>query len=186
MRWNAALCEGRWGRGIAWLSERLRRALDLEDWPAFEPSFLKMAELLRDIAAGTGASSDRKPPGVVAVLSGDIHFSYVAAVAFTQPGAISRVYQLVCSPIRQALPRHERKVILAALSRPGRVIGGFLQRSVRAAVSPISWELTHGPAFANDMAVITIDGSSVNLLIEQALPDESGQPVLSDVIRTPL
>ncbi len=53
MRWNAALCEGRWGRGIAWLSERLRRALDLEDWPAFEPSFLKMAELLRDMAVIT-------------------------------------------------------------------------------------------------------------------------------------
>ncbi len=184
--WNAALCDGRWGRAIAWLSERLRRALDLEDWPAFEPSFLKMAELLRDIAMGIGAPPGRKPPAVVAVLSGDIHFSYVAEVAFTQPGAISRVYQLVCSPIRQALPRHERKVILAALSRPGRVIGGFLQRSVRAATSPISWELTHGPAFANDMAVITIDGPSVNLLIEQALPDDEGQPVLSDIIRTPL
>ena len=95
------------------------------------------------------------------------------------------MYQLVCSPIRQALPRQKRMVVLAALSRPGRVIGGFLQRSVRAATSPISWELTHGPAFANDMG-ITVDGSSVNLFIEQALPDEQGQPVLSDVIRTPL
>ena len=184
--WNAALCDGRWGRGIAWLSERLRRALDLEDWPAFETSFLKMAELLRDVATGTGHSSNTKPPGVLAVLSGDIHFSYVAEVAFTEPGAISRVYQLVCSPIRQALARHERRVILAALSRPGRVIGGLLQRSVRSAPSPISWELTHGPEFANDMAVITIDGPSVELLMEQARPDAAGQPILSEVIRTSL
>lgn len=49
----------------------------------------------------------------------------------------------------------------------GYVIGGFLQRSVRAATSPISWELTHGPAFANGMAVITIEGSSVSLLVER-------------------
>ena len=184
--WNAALCDRRWGRGIGWLSEHLRRALDLEDWPAFEASFLKMAELLRDVATGTGRSSNIKPPGVLAVLSGDIHFSYVAEVAFTEPGGISRVYQLVSSPIRQALPRHDRKVILAALSRPGRVIGGLLQRSVRAAASPIAWELTHGPEFANDMALITIDGPSVELLMEQARPDAAGQPILSEVIRTSL
>ena len=184
--WNAALCDRRWGRGIAWLSERLRRALDLEDWPAFEASFLKMAELLREISTGTGRSSTITPPGVLAVLSGDIHFSYVAEVAFTQPGAISRVYQLVSSPIRQALPRRDRRVILAALSRPGRVIGGRLQRSVRARSSPISWELTHGPEFANDMAAITIDGRSVELLMEQARPDADGQPILSEVIRTSL
>ena len=70
--------------------------------------------------------------------------------------------------------------------RPGRVLGGLLQRSVRAAPSPIAWELTHGPEFANDMALITIDGPSVELLMEQARPDTAGQAILSEVIRTSL
>ena len=37
--WNEAVCAGAWGRPAAWLGERIRRALDLEHWPAFQASF---------------------------------------------------------------------------------------------------------------------------------------------------
>lgn len=38
-QWNEALCDGAWGRIGSRASERLRRALDLEDWAAFDRSF---------------------------------------------------------------------------------------------------------------------------------------------------
>ena len=38
-QWNEAVCDGAWGRPFAWLGEKLRRALDMEDWAAFDRSF---------------------------------------------------------------------------------------------------------------------------------------------------
>ena len=37
--WNEAVCAGAWGGLAARLGEKLRRALDLEHWPAFQRSF---------------------------------------------------------------------------------------------------------------------------------------------------
>ncbi len=49
--WNEAVCAGAWGRLAARLGERLRRAVDLEHWPAFQRSFGTMVELLRELSA---------------------------------------------------------------------------------------------------------------------------------------
>ena len=79
-QWNEALCEGAWGRPIAWLSERLRRALDLEDWPAFNTSFHEFNDLVVEVA------TRERPPATITVLSGDIHFSYLSKVELTGVG----------------------------------------------------------------------------------------------------
>src|SRR5204862_1756407 len=50
--WSEAVCAGAWGRPAARLGERLRRALDLEHWPAFQESFTSMVDMLRSIATG--------------------------------------------------------------------------------------------------------------------------------------
>ncbi len=61
--WNEAVCDGVWGRPVAWAGERIRRALDLEHWPAFHRSFVRMIDLLRDVA--TGGAGERRPPASV-------------------------------------------------------------------------------------------------------------------------
>ena len=50
-RWNERVCDGAWGRPGRWIGEKLRRALDLDGWPAFGRSFEAMTELL--IGIGT-------------------------------------------------------------------------------------------------------------------------------------
>ncbi len=182
--WNAALCDGAWGARIARWSERLRRGLDLEDWAAFEGSLHRMLNLLDEIACGTGRSATIEPPATISVLSGDIHFSYVARRNVT--AAKSRIYQLVSSPIRNSLAKNDRRVLRFALSRLGGALGRGLTRSVGRPDVTASWTLTHGPEFANEMGVLQIDGRSVSLLVERARNDDDGHPVLEASIRTEL
>ena len=185
--WNAALCEGAWGRFAARISERIRRFLDLEDWPAFEHSFAQMLALIGEIATGTGSSSGITPPATVSVLSGDIHFSYVAEVSYPeQPTVHSRVYQLVSSPIRNTLSRNERRAMKFGMGNTGGRIGRILQRSVRVRASQASWKLTHGPEFANELGALTLDGRSAELVLERARPDDNGDPILEEVVRASL
>ena len=89
------------------LGERVRRAVDLEHWPAFQRSFATMVELLGDLAPrGDGTP----PPATITILGGDVHTAYIAEVTLDARQA-SRVYQLVCSPFRNPLPPRERRVI---------------------------------------------------------------------------
>jgi hypothetical protein len=185
--WNAALCEGAWGRLAARPSEKLRRWLDLEDWPAFERSFIGMLQLIAEIAGGTGRSHDIQRPVTICIVSGDIHFSYVAeAIMPGRKDGDSRVYQLVSSPIRNTLDRHKRRAMRFAISGAGRTIGRFLHRSVRSAAVAATWTLTHGPEFANELGALTIDGRSLELILERARPDENGNAILEQVLRTAL
>ena len=178
--WNAALCDGAWGRWARGWSEWLRRYLDLEDWSAFEVSLLRMLHLLSEVSRGSGGG---RPPAVVAVLSGDIHFSYVAALDV--PGGTSRVHQLVSSPIRNSLARRDRRILRFTMSRFGKLIGDLLMRSARRWI-PVTWRLTHGPEFANEMGLLLVDGRDLQLVVERARNDADGEHVLEDSIRTVL
>ncbi len=48
--WNEAVCSGRWGDMAARVSERLRRAVDLEHWAAFNMSFERLCVWLRQLS----------------------------------------------------------------------------------------------------------------------------------------
>jgi len=98
--WNEAVCDGVWGASAARLGERLRQALDLEHWAAFHDSFEALVGLLRSVAEGR--RSPGLPPASVALLSGDVHHGYLAEAELGD-GAVSRVYQAVCSPMRNHL-----------------------------------------------------------------------------------
>ncbi len=159
--WNEAACEGGWGRRFATVAERVRRGIDLEDWPAFRSSFDAFVTLLRDVATPDRADGIR-PPASVCMLSGDLHFTYAAeaelADAPGRPAAVSRIHQLVCSPIRNALIHRERLVIRFAMSRAGRAVGALLRRSVGSSVPNIRWDRGPDIMFNNDMALLRIDG----------------------------
>jgi len=50
--WNEAVCRGAWGPRAARWAERMRQALDLEHWAAFERSFRRLAGTSRTSAPG--------------------------------------------------------------------------------------------------------------------------------------
>ncbi len=181
--WSERLCDGKWGRWPAKVGERLRRALDLEDWAAFAVSFAAMMELLASVGRGRNGPA----PRTISLLSGDIHFSYRAELHFApEAGVISRINQLVSSPMRNALAGRDRKVLAFGSSSAGRAVGRFLRRSVGASAGTMSWELTDGPFFANEMSMLTLDDHTAEYRIEQASPDEEGRPTLSVISRVEL
>jgi hypothetical protein len=185
--WNEAVCDGAWGRPAAWLGERLRRALDLEDWPAFHRSFEAFVDLVIDIGSGRGRGAGLTPPATITVLSGDIHFSYRAALTFpARLGVHSRVAQVVSSPIRNALAQRERRAIRFSLSRTGKAVGRFLARRAHVARPQVEWELVDGPLFANCMAELTFDGPACTLVVERAHPRDDGGAILDKVLRVEL
>jgi hypothetical protein len=107
--WNEAVCAGAWGRWVVPVGERIRRALDLEHWPAFQESFARMVQLLQDVAHGTDGVM---PPATVTVVGGDVHNAYVAEVSMGRlTETRARVHQVVCSPFRNPLGPSERRLV---------------------------------------------------------------------------
>ena len=74
--WNEAVCDGCWRSFAAQIAERLRRAVDLEHWAAFQRSFERLVDLLRAVSRGLGGNA----PATITILSGDVHTTYVAEI----------------------------------------------------------------------------------------------------------
>ena len=180
--WNEAVCDGAWGRRLGNLGERIRRGIDLEDWPAFRASFDRYVALLRDVATPDRADG-LQPPATICMLSGDVHFTYGVAAHFDQvdgrPAVASTVHQLVCSPIRNALVHRERMVIRFSMSWIGRRIGGLLRRSVHNPVPPLRWSRTPRIMFNNDMALLHLEGRTATVDLHNAGPEDDQHMVLS-------
>jgi hypothetical protein len=152
----------RGGRRFAGVGERIRRAIDLEDWPAFRRSFDRFVELLRDVA-----TPDR-PDGVTATVDDldpvrrrALHLRRRGSLRPdpTRPAPASSVHQLVCSPMRNALVHRERAVIRAAVSTPGR--WHSVRSCAGAARAPrpaLRWDRTPPILFNNAMALLEISG----------------------------
>ncbi|WP_343950777.1 alkaline phosphatase D family protein [Nonomuraea longicatena] len=134
--WNEALCDGAWGRPVARLSESFRQAFDLEHWAAFRHSFDALATLL----AGRGVP--------VVILSGDVHFSYLARSR--------NIFQVVCSPIRNPLSRVLRLANVLTQFGVATLVGAVLARLARIPRPPIRWRVTKGPWFQNALATLTL------------------------------
>jgi hypothetical protein len=183
-RWDEKLCDGAWRRPFTWLGERLRRAVDLEDWAAFHDSYVAMMELLREVAT-PGEEPSREPPATVTILSGDVHFSFRSRAAFPdehgRPAPVSRVHQIVNSPIRNVLATRERRVFRASLSRVADYVARGLRRAVGERPDPTKWDVEDGPFFANHVCLIELSERSARMLLERAAPDDDGRPVLNVV-----
>jgi hypothetical protein len=158
--WNEALCEGRWGRLAARLSERLRRAVDLEHWAAFNPSFERVCDWLRKITRGTAAV---RAPSTVVILGGDVHNAYVSQVEVGVQG--SKVFQIVCSPFRNRLSTRERRIVQATGSRLTAAL--FSRLALRAGVPKPSatWEFLRRPTYENSIGELELVGRSARVTI---------------------
>ena len=150
---SEALAEGRFGRLGSRFGEWARKAADLEHWAAFQQGFVDLATMTVEVASGRRGRAPRS----VTFLSGDVHHSYVAR-AWSDPDSgvelHSQVLQATCSPIRNPLPGYMKGVFkLAALGRArptGRLLAGRVPRS------PLHWELTRGPWYDNNLAVLEL------------------------------
>jgi hypothetical protein len=157
--WNEALCDGRWGRLAARLSEKLRRTVDLEHWAAFNPSFERLCGWLRGVA--TAAS-----PATIVILGGDVHNAYVSEVELGTGS--SRVFQIVCSPFRNRLSSRERRIVQATGSRASGAMFSLLARLAGVPAPSVQWEFVRRPTYSNSIGELALDGRSARVTLRRS------------------
>ena len=172
--WNEAICSGAWGGLAARLGERLRRALDLEHWPAFQRSFATLIELLHELAEGPDA------PGTISLIGGDVHTAYIAEVALGERQQ-SRVFQVVCSPFRNPLKPRERRVIRLLRTRPVALLCRGLARTVGVRRPDVSWRFITPVTFDNSVAVLDLDERRARVTIRRSAPAAADGPALETI-----
>ncbi len=155
------------------LGEKVRRAVDLEHWPAFGHSY----ERLRDLLGRRAALADPETGGgSTVVLSGDVHFAYIASID-VEPGA-RPVHQVVASPLRQVELSYERLARRLSMSGPGRrLLEAVAQRSA-ARTEPVSFQLCDGPIFDNNIATLVYGPEGVTASIDRLVVGRSRVPRL--------
>jgi hypothetical protein len=169
--WNEAVCDGAWGPLAAKVGEKIRRAVDLEHWPAFHRSYVAFCELLGDVAAGRRGPA----PATITIVSGDVHHAYLAEVGFRPgTGAQSRVWQAVCSPFRNPLDQRERRGIRFTWTRTAGRIARAVARRAGVPDPPVGWRLAHPePWFDNQVAGLELEGRAAFFTLDKAVPDSS-------------
>ncbi|MCW2665306.1 MAG: hypothetical protein JWN57_268 [Frankiales bacterium] len=164
---DEALAGGVWGQRFARLGEKLRQGADLEHWAAFGRSFERMTGLLAEVGAGRHG----RAPATITFLSGDVHFAYLAEARFAdRPDVTSKLFQAVCSPLRNPLPRAVSAGQRAACWRAVAAVGRGLARVAKVAPPELAWQVTGGPAFGNEVATLLLEGRTAQLSVQKAVP----------------
>jgi hypothetical protein len=172
--WDERLCSGTWGARVARWAEGFRRSQDLDHWASFHDSFAAMVGLIQAVAGGEKGD----PPSTVVVISGDVHHGYLAE-ATLENTAKSRVYQAVCSPLRNALPDKKFYLQDHAWTGPAGLATRLLARLAGVAGETLSWRLTHDEAFfENQIATLELEGRGATITFEKAVIDASDEPAL--------
>ncbi|XAS77866.1 alkaline phosphatase D family protein [Dermatophilaceae bacterium Sec6.4] len=156
---NETMAGGAWGSRMARAGEKVREAVDLEHWAAFERSFAHVLERVVQVARGAHG----EPPATITFLSGDVHNSYITQVPAERYGLQSQIVQLVCSPIRNPLPRGVRVLqgtMADVMKKPMRRLA---KRLSQVAMPAYDWELTHGPWFDNNIGGVEVLGDRLLL-----------------------
>jgi PhoD-like phosphatase len=150
---NEAMAGRAWGTRLATVGEKVRQAVDLEHWAAFQESFAATCASVAEVARG-----ERGPaPRTVTFLSGDVHHSYVSE-AWPRRGRPfrSRVLQAVCSPIRNPLPYAMRFATAFSSYGVAGPVGRLVSRSARVPDPPWRWKPLHRPWFDNNLATLEV------------------------------
>jgi hypothetical protein len=166
--WNEAVCAGAWGRAGLRFGEKVRRGIDLEHWASFHTSFERLAGLIREVAMGRRGAA----PATIVLLSGDVHYAYLAEMTFPGATVESRVYQAVCSPFRHSLEPKLERANRFACGRAGALVGAILMRTASVPRPSVSWEISHGPYFENEVATLALEGRAATVALERTPPSE--------------
>jgi hypothetical protein len=163
-----------------WIAEKIRQTADLEHWPAFLASFLRLSRLIVEAAT---ASPDG--PATISVLSGDVHHSYAARAAFSAPTE-TRVHQLVCSPVHNYVPAFVKPAFkLGWSARAARLTRRWARRAGSPEL-PVSWRNLSGPLFGNTIASLNARGRSAEVVFEQPTDDGTLTEVATIALSAPL
>ncbi|HYF71610.1 MAG TPA: alkaline phosphatase D family protein [Nocardioides sp.] len=156
---SESTAEGAWGRPGKWLGETARSTADLEHWAAFQRGFRDVAEIVLEVASGERG----RAPRTITFLSGDVHHSYVAEARPRRGVVASRIVQAVCSPIRNPLPPVMRGFMEVASKRPSGLAGRLLSLAGRVPLEPIRWEVTQGPWYDNNLAILELGAPGLRI-----------------------
>jgi hypothetical protein len=178
---SEAICAGVWGNRAARLGERVRRAIDLEHWAAFRSSFDRLAHALREVGTGGRGTA----PASIILLSGDVHYSYLAEASLGEASGHSHLYQAVCSPFRHPLDPPLVRANRFAFRRTPERIGAVLARSTRVAPTPLAWRIRRGPYFSNQLATLELRGRQARLRLHRTAPHQPRLDVVADDPVTP-
>jgi phosphodiesterase/alkaline phosphatase D-like protein len=163
--WNEAVCAGRWGRWAAKTAERLRRAVDLEHWSAFNTSFERLCDWLREVSEGAGTC---RPPATIVLLGGDVHNAYVSEIALGNADGTSSVFQIVCSPFRNPLAPKERRTVKLTGSRGAALTFSFLARLAGVRPTSAGWRFLRRPTFDNSIGELELDARNARVTLRRS------------------
>lgn len=170
------ICDGALGRRAASVAEHLRQAWDLDHWAAFDASFRRLTILLQDVASGRYGA----PPSTILTLSGDVHHCMLSSLQFPRgSGAVSRVYEAICSPLRNPLGLRDRIVMRLLCTRTMSRLTRALARCVGGARLPFEWQRLAGPMFDNQVGTVELHGRSALIRYERAVDRQGREPILA-------
>lgn len=177
--WDEAISQGAWGRVWARIGEFLRQVVDLEHWAAWQRSFQSLADIVTEIADGGRGDA----PATIAVLAGDVHYSYVAEVERSRG---SRIIQAVCSPVRNPLPIAMRWFSVVMSYGVAAPFGAAAAKSAKVPEPPFRWRTIRVPWFDNNISVLEDTEDGLQLTWHSGVVDGAGprEPVLKEVART--
>jgi hypothetical protein len=168
--WNEVVCDGCWRALAARIGERLRRAVDLEHWAAFERSFERIVDLLRAASCGLGGEA----PATITILSGDVHTTYVAEIDLGAHAGPSRIHQVVCSPFRNPLNPRERRVVRLTGSRIAAPVFAALARACGVPAPTATWRFVSPLTFDNSIGELSLDERSAKVKLFRSAQDADG------------
>ena len=173
--WNEAVCGGAWGPRAARYGERLRQAMDLEHWAAFNDSWRRLSGLIAEVASGRRGAA----PATIVALSGDVHHAYLARAHFRNGAdAKSPVYQATCSPYRNPLGNHERFAIRRLCTGYAAVVAQALARSAGVPDPDLDWHFCDPPIFDNQVGTFEAQGRRAWVRFERTRPQDGLHPTL--------
>jgi hypothetical protein len=116
------------------------------------------------------------------ILSGDVHHAYLCDVAFKPEAEMkSAVLQAVCSPYRNPLDDHERKVVRAGFSRPVGTLARGLAQAAGAPDPGIRWRLLEGPYFDNQIGTVHLDGREATVRLDKTVAGNEHEKALEKI-----
>jgi hypothetical protein len=91
--------------------------------------------------------------------------TYVASVELGAGAGSSRVLQVVCSPFRNPLDTHERRVVRVTGSRAVAAVFSRLARLCGVTSTGASWELTTKRTYDNSIGELDLDGRQMTVTL---------------------
>ena len=88
------------------------------------------------------------------------------------------MWQAVCSAFRKELAPHERRLIAFGHSALAERLARRLARGAGVAPVPLDWRVVERPAYANQIATLTLDGEHATLAVEAVAGDDWRHPQL--------